>query len=63
MHRLLRTPLWMLAGLVAALGLLEILLRMLPVNQGIYGDDTATDWPVHRMVPASVYTYSMGWNL
>ena len=50
-------------GVGAALVLLEIALRLLPVLEGTYAADPRPSWPVHTMIPNTRYTYSTGWNL
>jgi hypothetical protein len=52
-----------LAGIAAALVLLEVALRLLPVLEGTYAADPRPSWPVHTMIPNSSFTYSTGWNL
>jgi hypothetical protein len=59
----LRAAAGLAAGFVGALLLAEALLRALPVPDGLFGADPDPAWPMHRLVPDSTYTYSMGWNL
>lgn len=51
------------AGTVGTLLLLELVLRVLPVLNGVYAADPRASWPVHTMIPDTRYTYSTGWNL
>ena len=50
------------AGIVGMLVLLELVLRIVPVSEGIYAADPSRAWPLHRLVTNSTYTYSSGWN-
>jgi hypothetical protein len=50
-------------GIGATLLLLELVLRALPVLNGVYAADPRASWPVHTMIPDTRYTYSTGWNL
>jgi hypothetical protein len=59
----LRTVSWTVFGVVLAVIVLEGFLRLLPVPRGVYGADPDSSWPLHRLVPNSTYTYSMGWDL
>lgn len=51
------------AGIAGTLLLLELVLRVLPVLNGVYAADPRASWPVHTMIPDSRYTYSTGWKL
>jgi D-alanyl-lipoteichoic acid acyltransferase DltB (MBOAT superfamily) len=50
------------AGIVACLLAIELLLRFLPVQNGLFGAEPREDWPLHRLVPNSTFTDSAGWN-
>jgi hypothetical protein len=61
--RCFQSPLSILAGAVAGYLILEGILSLLPVSEGIYGAESSAAWPVHHLIPNRAYTYSMGWNL
>jgi hypothetical protein len=42
---------------------LELGLRLLPVQNGVAADDPSADWPTHHLVPHVDYTFSDAWNL
>lgn len=50
-----------LAGLVVCALLLELLLRVLPVNSGPRMINTSADQPERRFLPDQDYVYSFGW--
>jgi hypothetical protein len=41
---------------------LEVTLRFLPTRGGAFAADPAPDWPAHRLIPHSEYTFSAAWN-
>src|SRR6266540_2520283 len=49
-------------GAAAALLLVELVLRLMPVLNGIYAADPSARWPTRTLIPNSDYTYSIGWN-
>jgi hypothetical protein len=49
-------------GAATCVLLLEGLLRVLPVMEGINAADHRPQWPIRTLVPGSSYTHSMGWN-
>src|SRR5690242_19984897 len=51
-----------LAGIVATLVMLQMLLRVLPVLDGAYAADLGSKWPAHTLIANTDYTYSTGWN-
>ena len=51
-----------LAGAIAVLVMLELLLRLIPVRDGAYAADPSRKWPAHTMIADTNYTYSLGWN-
>src|SRR5947207_141075 len=42
---------------------LEAALRLLPVQNGLAGDDPSPDWPTHRLRSDVHYTFSDAWDL
>ena len=54
---------FLLAGLIAAVLLAELVLRALPIPAGIAAADPVPGWPAHRLVPNSRFTSSSGWAL
>jgi hypothetical protein len=58
----LRPAAWFCAGAAAALVVLELALRLLPVTFGLY--QTRGDlWPLHNFQPHAPFTYSMNWDM
>ena len=53
----------MAVGVLVTLTAAESVLRLLPVQNGIFAADPAPDWQVHHLVPRSHYTFSDAWNL
>ncbi len=51
------------AGFALVLCALELLLRMLPVHEGINAADAHADWPIRTLQPHQHYTHSTGWHL
>ena len=57
------------ALLAAALGsallllVLELALRLLPIQSGLAADDASAGWPTHHLVANIHYTYSDAWDL
>ena len=49
-------------GAAFTLALVEAVLWVLPVQQGIQAAEPDAGWPVHRLRPGSNYTYSTGWR-
>src|SRR5665213_2137611 len=49
-------------GCLLSLLALEGVLRLLPVQDGLFGADADPDWPAHHMVISTHYTYSAAWN-
>jgi hypothetical protein len=49
-------------GIVVCLAALELLLRALPVQNGLFGGEPRKDWPIHALIPNSAFTDSTGWN-
>lgn len=55
-----------LAASVGFLGVLcglELLLRFLPVPEGISAADARANWPIRTLTPHQRYTHSTGWHL
>jgi len=52
----------LLAGVLTALTVLELLLRTLPVFKGEYGAEPDASWPAQHLIPNSTYTFSAGWD-
>ena len=50
-------------GSVLSLMVLELGLRLLPVQNGIATADWSADWPTHRLIPNVSYTFSDAWDL
>ncbi|MCM5571745.1 hypothetical protein M6I34_14585 [Burkholderiaceae bacterium FT117] len=50
-------------GFVAALAVLEAVLRILPIQNGIRAADPDEAWPVHHLVPNTDLTWSAGWDM
>ncbi len=51
------------AGLVLVICALELLLRVLPVPEGINAADAREEWPLRTLTPHQRYTHSTGWHL
>jgi hypothetical protein len=49
-------------GAALMLALIEAVLWVLPVQQGIQAAEPDASWPVHRLLPGTNYTYSSGWR-
>jgi hypothetical protein len=63
MSRAVTTILAAAFGAVLLLTVLEVLLRLLPVQNGIAAGDPSIEWPTHRLVSDVHYTFSDAWNL
>lgn len=50
-------------GCAVLLTVLELVLRLLPVQDGIAAADRNADWPIHHLIPNVHYTFSEGWDL
>jgi hypothetical protein len=61
-HAYLRLGLSLCVGAGACLLLLEGLLRILPVHDGLVSAEPRKDWPVHTLAPNASFTHSMEWN-
>jgi len=51
-----------LLGIVATLALAEGLLRLLPVQDGVFAGEADPRWPVQHWAPDRDYTWSSGWH-
>lgn len=51
-----------LLGMLATLALAEGLLRLLPVQDGVFAAEADPRWPVQHWVPDRDYTWSSGWH-
>ena len=51
------------AGTMLTLLACEALLRLLPVQNGLFAADPSSDWPVHHLMAHSRYTFSDAWDL
>lgn len=54
---------WLALGATTALVILEVLLRSLPVSEGLYRTGHANRWPLEAYKPDFPYTYSKSWEL
>jgi len=61
--RTLTTLLAAALGAALLLMVLEAALRLLPVQNGLAGDDPSPDWPTHRLRSDVHYTFSDAWDL
>jgi len=50
-------------GVAASVLILEGLLRLLPIQQGLNAADFSAAWPIERLEGPGRYTYSMDWDL
>jgi len=53
----------LLVGVGLTLLVLEGVLLLLPVQNGLFAAEPNPSWPVHTLIPNSNYTHSTGWNL
>jgi len=53
----------LIAGMVVTLIALEAVLRLLPVQNGLFAADSGSGWPVHHLVAHNHYTFSDAWDL
>jgi len=51
------------AGIALTLIAFEAVLRLLPVQNGLFAADPDPKWPVHHLVESSPYTFSDAWDL
>ncbi len=51
------------AGVALTLIAFEAVLRLLPLQNGLFAADPDGEWPVHHLVESSPYTFSDGWDL
>ena len=51
-----------LLGIVATLAFAEGLLRLLPVQDGVFAGEADPRWPVQHWAPDRDYTWSSGWH-
>ncbi len=51
------------AGVALTLIAFEAVLRLLPVQNGLFAADPDAEWPVHHLVTSSPYTFSDAWDL
>ena len=51
------------AGVALTLIAFEALLRLLPVQNGLFAADPDPKWPVHHLVESGPYTFSDAWDL
>lgn len=51
-----------LLGIVATLAAAEMLLRLLPVQDGVFASEADPRWPVQHWSPDRDYTWSSGWH-
>ncbi len=63
MRALLSRLMWLAAGALAALILLEGIFRLLPVSMGLYRTEQFERWPLQGYEPGQPYTYSKGWQM
>ncbi|MCB0098096.1 MAG: hypothetical protein KDE46_20325 [Caldilineaceae bacterium] len=53
---------WMVAGLLAGVGMSELVLSALPVIDGHVRSEDTKRWPLINYRPGTEYTYSRGWD-
>jgi hypothetical protein len=63
MSRALTTFLAATLGSALLLMVLELALRLLPIQNGLAADDASADWPTHHLIANIHYTYSDAWDL
>jgi hypothetical protein len=63
MGRALSRVMWIAAGVVVALAVLELVLRFLPVSIGMHRSVDYARWPLQNTEPHLTYTYSSGWAM
>lgn len=63
MRRIFSNLAWFILGALLAVGLLECVLRLLPVSMGPYRTDQFERWPLQSSEPHLPYTYSISWNM
>jgi len=63
MRRIVLSLIWLLLGALLALAVLEVTLRQLPVNMGLYRTQQADRWPLQSSEAGLKYAYSNGWSM
>ena len=63
MSRTLTTLLAAAFGSALLLLVLELALRLLPIQNGLAADDASAGWPTHHLLANIHYTYSDAWDL
>lgn len=58
-----RLAVGLVAGIVGTLVALEILLRLVPIQNGVAAANRNPQWPVHHLEPHRDIQWSSGWNL
>jgi hypothetical protein len=63
MSRALTTLLAAALGAALLLLVLELALRLLPIQSGLSASDASSNWPTHHLIANIHYTYSDAWDL
>lgn len=63
MRQLLKVCFGVALGVAAVLAAFELLLRLLPIQNGIFASDPDPKWPVHHLIPFTHYTFSDAWDI